>query len=162
MLGWRAKRAQVVGRGVASGGGAASTPPAEAAGDVAALRSRVGELERRNAELAEQKAGLEREIEGLRKENAELRATAAAGEAQLRDLRAQLGQNSRNSSRPPSSDGAAGARSGSGVDSRVIPDTVILWCRRNRSTSTCTATPSSAATARRRCRRPSAPRWATR
>ena len=107
MLGWRGKRAQVVGSGVASGGGAVSTPPAEAAGDVAALRSRVGELERRNAELAEQKAGLEREIEGLRKENAELRATAAAGDAQLRDLRAQLGQNSRNSSRPPSSDSPA-------------------------------------------------------
>ena len=74
--------------------------------------SRVGELERRIAELAEQKAELQREKaelqkenERLQKENAELRATAKAAEALVQDLRAQLRQNSHNSSRQPSSDG---------------------------------------------------------
>ena len=86
--------------------------------DVAALWSRVGEAERRIAELAEQKpelqrekAGLQKENERLRKENAELRATAQAAEALVQDLRAQLGQNSHNSSRPPANDTAIGTRS---------------------------------------------------
>ena len=93
----------------ATGGGAAATPAAVPDPDVAALWSRVGELERRIAELAEQKAELQREKaelqkenERLQKENAELRATAKAAEALVQDLRAQLKQNS---SRPPSSDG---------------------------------------------------------
>ena len=111
MLGRRAKRDQAVGSDAATSGGAAVTRAAVPDPDVAALWSRVGELERRIAELAEQKAelqrekaGLQQENERLRKENAELRATAAAREAQVQDLRAQLGQNSHNSSRPPSSD----------------------------------------------------------
>ena len=104
MLGRWSKREQAVGRGTARGGGAAATPAAVPDLGVAALRSRVAELERRNAELAEEKAGLQQENERLRKENAQLRAAAAAGEAQVRDLQAQLGQNSRNSSRPPSTD----------------------------------------------------------
>jgi hypothetical protein len=81
-------------------------PPRRAAsdGDVAALRSGVGELERRSAALAEHNAKLERENERRRKEIARWRPTVAAGEAPLRDLRAQGGQNSRNPSRPPSSD----------------------------------------------------------
>ena len=118
MLSKRARRERTAGGGATKGGAAPVTPSEVPVGDVAELRSRNVELEQRNAELGQQKtaleqqkaalerqkADLERENERLRKENAQLRAAAAAGEAQLRDLRAQLGQNSRNSSRPPSSD----------------------------------------------------------
>jgi hypothetical protein len=139
-------------------------------GDVAPRRSRVGELERRNADLAEHNTKLERENERVRKEIAQLRATVAAGEAQLRDLRAQGGRTRatrparrrRTPPRYPDGNGTAGACSGSGADSRVIPDTVILPSRSRRMRRTCTATLSRAATARRRCHRPCAPRWATR
>ncbi len=44
-------------------------------------------------------------IEGLRRELAELRAENAALKQEVADLRRQLGKNSSNSSKPPSSDG---------------------------------------------------------
>ena len=125
MSGKQAKRARTAEEGAPKVGAARVTSSSVPSGDVAALRSRTVELEQRNAELVQQKTALEqqkaaleqqkaaleqqkadlrRENDRLRKENAQLRAAAAAGEAQVRDLRAQLGQNSHNSSRPPSSD----------------------------------------------------------
>jgi transposase len=44
-------------------------------------------------------------IEGLQRELAELRAENAALKQEVADLRRQLGKNSSNSSKPPSSDG---------------------------------------------------------
>ncbi|WP_442933699.1 DUF6444 domain-containing protein, partial [Micromonospora sp. CPCC 206060] len=64
------------------------------------MEARVLELERDNAGLRRDNAGLRRENAVLRRENAVLRAENA-------DLRARLGQDSSNSSRPPSSDGLA-------------------------------------------------------
>ncbi|MET7418831.1 DUF6444 domain-containing protein, partial [Dactylosporangium sp. NPDC005555] len=58
---------------------------------LARLEARVGELERDNAVVRVENAG-------LRQQNAVLRAENA-------DLRARLGQDSSNSSKPPSSDG---------------------------------------------------------
>lgn len=56
-------------------------------------------------ELLERLARLEARIDGLERENAGLRQENAVLRAENADLRARLGQDSSNSSRPPSSDG---------------------------------------------------------
>src|SRR5438067_10867099 len=48
--------------------------------------------------------GLLEQVASLRRENAALRAENAALQERVRELEARLGQNSANSSRPPSSD----------------------------------------------------------
>jgi regulator of replication initiation timing len=59
------------------------------------------ELRQRLDTLAEENGRLREENAQLREENARLRADNAHLQEQVRELRARLGQNSRNSSRPP-------------------------------------------------------------
>ncbi len=56
-------------------------------------------------ELLERLARLEARIDGLERENAGLRQENAVSRAENADLRARLGQDSSNSSKPPSTDG---------------------------------------------------------
>lgn len=63
-------------------------------------------LAERDAEIAVLR-GQVAELAGLRARAAELAAEAAGLQAQVTDLAARVGQNSKNSSRPPSSDGPA-------------------------------------------------------
>jgi transposase len=58
-------------------------------------------------ELLERLARMEVRVEGLERENAGLRAENAVLRAENADLRARLGQDSSNSSKPPSTDGLA-------------------------------------------------------
>ena len=58
-----------------------------------------------NARLRELLAQRDAEIAGLRAEGAELQAQVAELQEQVADLAARVGQNSKNSSKPPSSDG---------------------------------------------------------
>jgi hypothetical protein len=58
-----------------------------------------------NARLLELLAQRDAEIAGLRAEGAELQAQVAELQEQVADLAARVGQNSKNSSKPPSSDG---------------------------------------------------------
>lgn len=68
---------------------------------------RIAELEREVADLRTMVKALIGEVEGLRVENAELRAVVAELRTENAELRARLGQNSSNSSKPPSSDSPA-------------------------------------------------------
>jgi transposase len=80
--------------------------PDDAAG-LRAANARLREvLAERDAEIAVLRGHLD-ELTALQAEAGELRERAAGLEAQVADLAARLGQNSRNSSRPPSSDGPA-------------------------------------------------------
>ena len=78
--------------------------------DAAGLRAANARLRAllavRDSEIAVLRGHLE-ELTGLQAEAGELRERAAGLEAQVADLAARLGQNSQNSSRPPSSDGLA-------------------------------------------------------
>jgi transposase len=65
----------------------------------------VAGLRAANARLRELLAGRDAEVAGLRAQADELRAQADELRAQLADLTARVKQNSKNSSRPPSSDG---------------------------------------------------------
>ena len=80
--------------------------PDDAAG-LRAANARLRELlAERDAEIAVLRGHLD-ELTALQTEAGELRQRAAGLEAQVADLAARLGQNSRNSSRPPSSEGLA-------------------------------------------------------
>jgi transposase len=78
--------------------------------DAAGLRAANARLRallaERDAEIAVLRGHLD-ELTALQAEAGELRERAAGLEAQVADLAARLGQNSQNSSRPPSSDGLA-------------------------------------------------------
>ena len=99
MLGRRGKAKLAEGQGPAGEIGGASATPAHAA-----LLSRNAELEQQKAALERDQGELRRENQSLREENQSLRGAVATLEAKLRDLMARIGQNSRNSSRPPSTD----------------------------------------------------------
>jgi len=68
------------------------------------LRKEREGLRKEQEGLRKEQEGLRKENERLRKENERLRAAVVQGEAQARELQARVGQNSRNSSRPPSTD----------------------------------------------------------
>ena len=80
--------------------------PDDAAGLRAANARLRALLAERDAEIAVLRGHLD-ELTALQAEAGELRERAAGLEAQVADLAARLGQNSQNSSRPPSSDGLA-------------------------------------------------------
>jgi len=79
-------------------------------GDAAGLRAANARLRallaERDAEIAVLRGHLD-ELAALQAEARELRERAAGLEAQVAEMAARLGQNSRNSSKPPSSDGLA-------------------------------------------------------
>jgi transposase len=85
-------------------------PDVPVPGDAAGLRAANARLRallaERDAEIAVLRGHLD-ELTALQAEAGELRGRAAGLEAQVADLAARLGQNSQNSSRPPSSDGLA-------------------------------------------------------
>src|SRR5437867_4716038 len=70
----------------------------------APLLEQVATLRLENAVLCVENAALQAETVGLRAETVALRAQNAALQERIRELEAQLGQNSSNSSRPPSAD----------------------------------------------------------
>jgi transposase len=80
--------------------------PDDAAGLRAANARLRALLAERDAEIAVLRGHLD-ELTALQAEAGELRERVAGLEAQVADLAARLGQNSRNSSKPPSSDGLA-------------------------------------------------------
>ena len=80
--------------------------PDDAAGLRAANARLRALLAERDSEIAVLRGHLD-ELTALQAEAGELRERAAGLEAQVADLAARLAQNSRNSSRPPSSDGLA-------------------------------------------------------
>ena len=90
MLSWRSKAKETKAGGTAANGGTTPVAPPDA-------HEALAERDRRIAGLSARHAELEREIAALRQENDRLRA-------QVVELEARAGQNSRNSSRPPSAD----------------------------------------------------------
>jgi transposase len=80
------------------------TPPLPSYAELVAL---VGELRGELAATRSELAAARAEIAELRAENAELRAENAELRAENAELKRRLGMNSKNSSKPPSSDGLA-------------------------------------------------------
>lgn len=76
-------------------------------GQLAVLTQQVAALEKNNHALTDEVLTLRQENTALRAEVTGLRQENTALKARVADLEAQVGTNSRNSSRPPSSDGLA-------------------------------------------------------
>ena len=76
-------------------------------GQLAVLTQQVAALEENNHALTDEVLTLRQENTALRAEVTGLRQENTALKARVADLEAQVGTNSRNSSKPPSSDGLA-------------------------------------------------------